>query len=126
MIEVNFIRNENNYHKKGDMAIIIPPKSLEVPGAIQVFPRSPAPDRWTLVSICQVAKVMWEEGDENFISNICECELFAEEDKIEILNGILIFKPSGGLLILNFEEHPGPFLREAHKFFTRNVRLDVP
>jgi hypothetical protein len=79
-----------------------------------------------LVSISEIAKLMREEEDENFISNVYGCELFIEDEKNEINDGILIFKSTDRLLVLNFEENPSPLLQEAHKFFTRKVRLDIP
>jgi len=126
MLEVNYIKEGKIYNEKGDLAIIIPPKSIEVPSSIQIFSQFHPPDRWTLVSISEVAKAMWEEEDENFISNAHQCELFIEGKKNEINDGLLIFKSYDKLIILNFEENPAPLLREAHKFFTRKVRLDVP
>jgi len=125
-LKVNYIKKDKKYTEKGNLAIIIPPKSLKIPHAIQIFPQYPAPDRWVLVSISEIAKLMREEEDENFISNVYRCELFIRNKKNEINDGILIFKSTDKLLVLNFEENPSPFLKEAHKFFTRKVRLDIP
>jgi hypothetical protein len=63
-LKVTYIKKNNKYIEKGNLAIIIPPKILKIPHAIQIFPQYPAPDRWVLVSISEIAKLMREEEDE--------------------------------------------------------------
>jgi hypothetical protein len=106
-------------------AVYIPESAAESPEFIEVIGGHESPDKFARMNLLRVALVMAEEGD--FISvepsQGVVFDIGSESRKID--SGVVAVKSDSSIAVLAISGNTLDLVRIAHKYFTRQVRLDV-